>query len=156
MNCSFAASLYPLNIVRVTKRTKKPWIPVDTITVSTARKHKYPLFRAFPKRSRVCSPSRNRFIVGHVIYPQILVILPGANNLIQLSMITGTNPGQGGKVRLVAQPDILFSSKYPRSRMSISDQAKLVASNFIQAFNAQDHQAIAKTLNYPHIRLARD
>tara|TARA_B100000945_G_scaffold18117_1_gene13344 strand:+ start:851 stop:1234 length:384 start_codon:yes stop_codon:yes gene_type:complete len=39
--------------------------------------------------------------------------------------------------------------------MSISDQAKLVASNFIQAFNAQDHQAIAKTLNYPHIRLAK-
>ena len=39
--------------------------------------------------------------------------------------------------------------------MSISDQAKLVASNFIQAFNAQNHQALAKTLNYPHIRLAK-
>ncbi len=39
--------------------------------------------------------------------------------------------------------------------MSISDQTKLMASNFIQAFNAQDHQAIAKTLNYPHIRLAK-
>ena len=39
--------------------------------------------------------------------------------------------------------------------MSISDQAKLMASNFIHAFNAQDHQAIAKTLNYPHIRLAK-
>ena len=30
-----------------------------------------------------------------------------------------------------------------------------MASNFIHAFNAQDHQAIAKTLNYPHIRLAK-
>ena len=40
--------------------------------------------------------------------------------------------------------------------MSISDQAKLMASNFIPAFNAQDHQAIAKTLNYPHVRLAKD
>ena len=39
--------------------------------------------------------------------------------------------------------------------MSISNYAKLVASNFIQAFNAQNHQAIAKTLNYPHIRLAK-
>ena len=39
--------------------------------------------------------------------------------------------------------------------MSISDQAKLMASNFIPAFNAQDHQAIAKTLNYPHIGLAK-
>ena len=39
--------------------------------------------------------------------------------------------------------------------MSISDQAKLVASDFIQAFNAQNHQALAKTLNYPHIRLAK-
>jgi len=39
--------------------------------------------------------------------------------------------------------------------MSNSDQAKLMASNFIHAFNAQDHQAIAKTLNYPHIRLAK-
>ena len=39
--------------------------------------------------------------------------------------------------------------------MSISDQAKLMASNFIHAFNAQDHQTIAKTLNYPHIRLAK-
>ena len=39
--------------------------------------------------------------------------------------------------------------------MSISDQAKLVASVFIQAFNAQNHQALAKTLNYPDIRLAK-
>ena len=39
--------------------------------------------------------------------------------------------------------------------MATSDQAKLMASNFIHAFNAQDHQAIAKTLNYPHIRLAK-
>ena len=39
--------------------------------------------------------------------------------------------------------------------MSNSDQAKLLGSNFIHAFNAQDHQAIAKTLNYPHIRLAK-
>ena len=39
--------------------------------------------------------------------------------------------------------------------MSIRDQAKLMASNFIHAFNAQDHQTIAKTLNYPHIRLAK-
>ena len=30
-----------------------------------------------------------------------------------------------------------------------------MASNFIHAFNTQDHQAIAKTLNYPHIRLAK-
>ena len=30
-----------------------------------------------------------------------------------------------------------------------------MASNFIHAFNAQDHQTIAKTLNYPHIRLAK-
>ena len=39
--------------------------------------------------------------------------------------------------------------------MSISDQAKLMAFNFIPAFNAQIHQAFAKTLNYPHIRLAK-
>ena len=39
--------------------------------------------------------------------------------------------------------------------MSNRDQAKLAASNFSHAFNAQDHQAIAKTLNYPHIRLAK-
>ena len=39
--------------------------------------------------------------------------------------------------------------------MSISDQAKLMASNFIHAFNALDQQAFAKTLNYPHIRLTK-
>ena len=39
--------------------------------------------------------------------------------------------------------------------MSISEQTKLIASNFIHQLNAQDHQAIAKTLNYPHIRLAK-
>ncbi len=39
--------------------------------------------------------------------------------------------------------------------MSISDQAKLMASNFIHVFNALDQQAFAKTLNYPHIRLTK-
>ncbi len=29
-----------------------------------------------------------------------------------------------------------------------------VAQRFIDAFNAQDHEALADTLNYPHIRLA--
>ena len=50
---------------------------------------------------------------------------------------------------------MLFTPKYPSSPMSIRDQAKLVSSNVIQAFNAQDHQAFAKTLNYPRIRLAK-
>ena len=38
--------------------------------------------------------------------------------------------------------------------MSSSDQAKSVASAFIEAFNNQDHHELAGTLNYPHIRLA--
>ncbi len=39
--------------------------------------------------------------------------------------------------------------------MSIRDQAKLMASNIIDAFNAKDRQAITKMLNYPLIRLAK-
>lgn len=38
--------------------------------------------------------------------------------------------------------------------MSSSDQAKSVASAFIEAFNNQDHHELSRTLNYPHIRLA--
>ena len=38
--------------------------------------------------------------------------------------------------------------------MSSSDQAKSVASAFIEAFNNQDHHELARTLNYSHIRLA--
>lgn len=30
-----------------------------------------------------------------------------------------------------------------------------VAHGFIEAFNAQDHQALAATLNFPHVRLAK-
>jgi hypothetical protein len=30
------------------------------------------------------------------------------------------------------------------------------AQRFIDAFNAQDHEALADTLNYPHVRLAND
>ena len=36
----------------------------------------------------------------------------------------------------------------------MSDLAKNCATAFIAAFNAQDHEALADTLNYPHIRLA--
>ena len=38
--------------------------------------------------------------------------------------------------------------------MFSSDQAKSVASAFIEAFNNQDHHELARTLNYSHIRLA--
>lgn len=34
------------------------------------------------------------------------------------------------------------------------EQAVATARAFIEAFNAQDHPALAETLNYPHIRLA--
>lgn len=34
--------------------------------------------------------------------------------------------------------------------------ATSTAQRFIKAFNAQDHEALADTLNYPHIRLAND
>ena len=40
-------------------------------------------------------------------------------------------------------------------RMSNVHHAKSVASAFIEAFNEQDHKALAQTLNYPHIRLAK-
>jgi hypothetical protein len=35
-----------------------------------------------------------------------------------------------------------------------AQQAKAAAYAFIDAFNHQDHEALADTLNYPHIRLA--
>ena len=78
MNCSFATTLDPLNIIRMTKGTKKTRVPMDTITVSTARKHKFPLLRAFPKRFRVCSPARDRFFVGHLSYPKITSHTPSS------------------------------------------------------------------------------
>ncbi len=33
-------------------------------------------------------------------------------------------------------------------------EAIAAARAFIEAFNAQDHEALAGTLNYPHVRLA--
>lgn len=36
----------------------------------------------------------------------------------------------------------------------LNRQAKAAAYAFIDAFNHQDHEALADTLNYPHIRLA--
>ncbi|NKB96927.1 MAG: hypothetical protein GKR90_00285 [Pseudomonadales bacterium] len=36
----------------------------------------------------------------------------------------------------------------------MSEIAKNCARAFITAFNAQDHEALADTLNYPHLRLA--
>lgn len=38
--------------------------------------------------------------------------------------------------------------------MTPEDHAKQAVKYFIDTFNAQDHQAHAKALNYPHIRLA--
>ena len=38
--------------------------------------------------------------------------------------------------------------------MSSAEYAKAAVMNFIDSFNAQDHQAHANSLNYPHIRLA--
>lgn len=35
------------------------------------------------------------------------------------------------------------------------EQARTCAYAFIDAFNRQDHEALANTLNYPHIRLAK-
>ena len=41
-----------------------------------------------------------------------------------------------------------------------NDEAGITGINtaraFIDAFNAQDHEALAATLNYPHVRLAND
>ena len=39
--------------------------------------------------------------------------------------------------------------------ISFTNRAKSVASAFIRAFNDQDHDKLAETLNYPHIRLAK-
>ena len=36
----------------------------------------------------------------------------------------------------------------------MESEGQIVARAFIEAFNAQDHKALAATLNYPHIRLA--
>ena len=36
----------------------------------------------------------------------------------------------------------------------MEDEATAVAKRFIDAFNAQRHEALADTLNYPHVRLA--
>ena len=38
--------------------------------------------------------------------------------------------------------------------MKSTEQAKEAVKYFIDTFNAQDHEAHAKALNYPHIRLA--
>ncbi len=38
--------------------------------------------------------------------------------------------------------------------MTEEDSAKAAVEGFIAAFNAQDHEALADTLNYPHVRLA--
>ncbi len=38
--------------------------------------------------------------------------------------------------------------------MNEEDSAKAAVEAFIAAFNAQDHDALADTLNYPHVRLA--
>ena len=38
--------------------------------------------------------------------------------------------------------------------MEVEIAAQGVAERFIAAFNAQDHDALAETLNYPHVRLA--
>lgn len=38
--------------------------------------------------------------------------------------------------------------------MEVEIAAQAVAERFIAAFNAQDHDALAETLNYPHVRLA--
>ncbi len=38
--------------------------------------------------------------------------------------------------------------------MTVEEDAIGVARAFIDAFNAQDHEALAATLNYPHLRLA--
>lgn len=38
--------------------------------------------------------------------------------------------------------------------MSNAEHARRAVENFIKSFNAQDHHAHAKSLNYPHIRLA--
>ena len=38
--------------------------------------------------------------------------------------------------------------------MNEEDSAKNAVEAFIAAFNAQDHSALANTLNYPHVRLA--
>jgi len=38
--------------------------------------------------------------------------------------------------------------------MNEEDSAKTAVEAFIAAFNAQDHAALAATLNYPHVRLA--
>ncbi len=38
--------------------------------------------------------------------------------------------------------------------MNEEDSAKATVEAFIAAFNAQDHDALADTLNYPHVRLA--
>ena len=37
----------------------------------------------------------------------------------------------------------------------VGEQAMATARAFIDAFNAQDHERHADTLNYPHVRLAK-
>ncbi|MDE2641095.1 MAG: hypothetical protein OXI03_11020 [Chloroflexota bacterium] len=37
----------------------------------------------------------------------------------------------------------------------VGEQAMATARAFIDAFNAQDHERLAGTLNYPHVRLAK-
>ncbi len=41
------------------------------------------------------------------------------------------------------------------SAAPVTEQAIATARAFIDAFNAQDHERLAGTLNYPHVRLAR-
>ena len=48
------------------------------------------------------------------------------------------------------------SDDKPRTNISADASGTAAARAFVDAFNAQDHEALAATLNYPHVRLAND